>query len=77
MINREPQFYLGRTWSSEEKEDNYAVFLGRRGKSVITTPSILADLAIIDPIVTISLPPSPTAFTGMDALSHAIEGIMS
>jgi len=54
-----------------------AVFLGRRGKSVITTPSMLADLAIIDPIVTISLPPSPTAFTGMDALSHAIEGIMS
>lgn len=54
-----------------------AVFLGRKGKSVITTPNILADLAIIDPVVTVSLPPSPTAFTGMDALSHAIEGIMS
>ena len=54
-----------------------AVFLGRRGKSVITSPNTLTDLAIIDPMVTVSLPPSVTAFTGMDALSHAIEGIMS
>jgi len=54
-----------------------AVFVGEKGKAVVSSSKILADLAVIDPIVTISLPPSPTAFTGMDALSHAIEGIMS
>ena len=54
-----------------------AVFVGEKGKAVVSSSKILADLAVIDPIVTVSLPPSPTAFTGMDALSHAIEGIMS
>jgi len=55
-----------------------AVFLGRGGrKAVVSSPNILTDLAVIDPIITVSLPPRPTAFTGMDALSHAIEGIMS
>ena len=34
-------------------------------------------LAIIDPELTLSLPPYPTAFTGLDALAHAIEGITS
>jgi len=33
--------------------------------------------AIIDPELTYSLPPYETAYTGLDALSHAIEGITS
>lgn len=35
------------------------------------------DLALIDPLLTISLPPSHTAFSGMDALSHAIEAYVT
>jgi len=54
-----------------------AVFFGEKGKSVISSSNILADLAVVDPVTTLSLPPSPTASTGMDALSHAIEGVMS
>ena len=34
-------------------------------------------LAIIDPELTFSLPPYETAYTGLDALSHAIEGLTS
>lgn len=33
----------------------------------------IADLAIIDPELTYGMPPKPTAFVGLDALSHALE----
>lgn len=35
------------------------------------------DLALVDPLLTISLPASHTAFSGMDALSHAIEAYVT
>lgn len=35
---------------------------------------LLPDMAVLDPRMTVSLPPRMTASTGMDALVHAIEG---
>ncbi|MGE5674410.1 MAG: iron-containing alcohol dehydrogenase [Mycobacterium leprae] len=35
---------------------------------------LLPDLAVLDPRMTVSLPPRITASTGMDALVHAVEG---
>jgi alcohol dehydrogenase class IV len=46
-------------------------------KSVICSPYILASVSIVDPELTLSLPPVITANTGMDALVHAIEGYLS
>src|SRR5436190_5189335 len=37
------------------------------------TPNIAAWVAIIDPALTVNLPPGVTARTGMDALAHAVE----
>ncbi|MBN2259902.1 MAG: iron-containing alcohol dehydrogenase [Clostridiales bacterium] len=43
-------------------------------KFTIKSPSIAARVALIDPELTYSLPPMITASTGIDALTHAIEG---
>ncbi len=40
-------------------------------------PAFLPDLAIVDPELTLGLPPAATACTGMDAFSHAAEAITS
>ncbi|WP_051404940.1 iron-containing alcohol dehydrogenase [Bacillus cihuensis] len=40
-------------------------------------PNLVPDVAILDPELTLSLPPSFTVYTGLDALSHAIEGFLS
>lgn len=46
-------------------------------KTNIINPFIASDVAVLDPDLTTSLPPRITAFTGFDALTHAIEGYAS
>ena len=45
----------------------------RELKVGISSRHIYPDLAVVDPLLTVSLPPSITASSGMDALTHAIE----
>ena len=42
-------------------------------KYSINDPSLIPRYAVLDPSLTLSLPPAMTAYTGMDALTHAIE----
>jgi alcohol dehydrogenase class IV len=49
----------------------------RRVKVSLRSPHLLADIAVIDPELTLSLPRTITAYTGMDALTQLIEPFVS
>jgi hypothetical protein len=46
-------------------------------KRVLFHPALLAKLVLLDPQVTVGLPPKLTAATGVDALTHCIESFTS
>jgi alcohol dehydrogenase class IV len=46
-------------------------------KKVVYSDYLLPDVAVLDPMLTLSMPPHVTADTGMDALVHAIETYVS
>lgn len=46
-------------------------------KSAILSPYLLPSVSICDPELTLGLPPTMTAGTGMDALTHCIESFLS
>jgi alcohol dehydrogenase class IV len=51
-----------------------AIFVNDQGEKVgIISPYLVPDAAYIDPVLTISLPRSITAATGIDALTHCLE----
>ncbi len=56
-----------------------AVFINEeeKKKAGINSPHLYPEMSILDPELTLSLPPAETAFTGMDALAHAVESYTS
>ncbi len=56
-----------------------SVFLRRKlkKKEGMNSPYLYPELALLDPLLTLSLPPNLTATTGLDALCHAIESYTS
>ena len=48
-----------------------------RAKHLIASDDILADTALLDAGLTLSVPPSVTANTGMDVLTHALEAYVA
>ncbi|MDT8303634.1 MAG: iron-containing alcohol dehydrogenase [Sedimentisphaerales bacterium] len=45
-------------------------------KSIFGAPELMAEMAILDPELTVGLPPHLTASTGMDAMTHAVEALV-
>lgn len=53
------------------------ITVGDEEKRGVSSPVILPDIALLDPELTLGLPPAITAATGIDAMVHAIEAYAS
>ena len=65
------------TSGSGSEVSRYIVVSSDTRKYGVSSPFVYADCVIIDPTLTLSMPPEITAFTGIDALSHAIDAMMN
>lgn len=72
-----PKILIPTTSGTGSEVTNISVLSLDTTKDVITHDFLLADVAIVDPALTVSLPPKVTAATGIDALTHAIESYVS
>lgn len=74
-----PIFAIPTTAGTGSECTASTVFTNKRTlfKTVIVSPLLFPRLAILDPALTLKLPASITAATGMDALTHAIESYVS
>ncbi|WP_447402415.1 iron-containing alcohol dehydrogenase [Lysinibacillus sp. fkY74-1] len=72
-----PKILIPTTSGTGSEVTNISVLSLDTTKDVVTHDYLLADSAIVDPELTISLPPKVTAATGVDALTHAIEAYVS
>lgn len=59
--------------TGSEVSPNAILIDSENAKKAIISPYLLPDLVCVDPILTISVPPSVTAATGIDALTHCLE----
>jgi len=74
-----PLIAVPTTAGTGSEASMWAVFIDtkRKLKTAAGDPKLIADVAILDPDMTRTMPPTLTAATGMDALTHAIEAYVS
>src|SRR6266851_5455038 len=78
ITGRQPPFLAVPTTAGTGSEVGRSTVLVIDGtKVVIFSPHLLANAAILDPELTVGLPPFITAATGMDALTHNLEAYVA
>lgn len=74
---RLPLILLPTTSGTGSEVSPYTVITVDGVKKFYTSAALLADVAIIDPLLTVTMPPKTTASTAFDAMTHALEGSMA
>ncbi len=74
-----PTIFIPTTAGTGSEVSRFAIFDDRQAKTKLGAVSrhLIADLALIDPVLTATMPPSITAATGSDAFIHAVEGYVA
>ena len=74
-----PKIMIPTTAGTGSEVTFTAVFIRKdlKKKEGMNSVHLYPELALLDPELTLSLPPAPTAQTGVDALCHAIESYTS
>lgn len=75
--NAMPLILLPTTSGTGSEVSVYFVVAYGEEKRFFLNQSLLPDIAMIDPVLTVSMPPWVTATTGVDALTHASEALMN
>ena len=76
VMHRVPNIYAVPTTAGTGSETTIAAVItceADHHKASINDISIMPRYAVLDPVLTVGLPPHITSTTGMDALSHAVE----
>jgi len=72
-----PLIAIPTTAGTGSEVTRFAVISDANEKFTISSNFIIPKVAILDPTLTLSLPQETTAYTGIDALTHAIESYTS
>ena len=74
-----PTIIVPTTAGTGAEVTKHAIFLDREinVKKVVASSNLLPNIAIVDPVLTVSCPPSVTASSGIDAFIHSAEAFLS
>lgn len=72
-----PLCLIPTTAGTGSEVSSTSMIIQRESKKFLISPLLYPDVAIVDPVLTLTMPKSVTAATGLDALAHCIEGLMS
>jgi alcohol dehydrogenase class IV len=74
-----PMMFVPTTSGTAADVSQFAIVTDttRRKKMAIVSKATLPDVSLTDPEVTVTMPPDLTKYTGLDALTHAIESLVS
>jgi alcohol dehydrogenase class IV len=74
-----PTIIVPTTSGTGAEVTKHAIFLDREAnvKKAVASTNLLPDVAIVDPMLTLSCPPNVTASAGFDAFLHAAEPFLS
>lgn len=76
VVNPMPPLYAIPTTAgtgSEVGRSGVIIMRDTGRKTIFFAPTLMPDIAVLDPAVTLGLPPHITAATGVDALTHCVE----